>query len=152
MTIIKTPWLLIWWEEQDYFDKFKSIFKSNNKIIIPENKKEIVVYTNIDKNIYHIWKWWGYKWLNEKDFNFTEPKYWRRAQRICWIKYIIENPNIRKNFFDEKNNTICLVSWELEYTVVIQAIKNTHYKLVTAFHTYRPTRYYTDKRFKEINF
>lgn len=152
MTIIETPWLLIWWEESHYFERFKNLFKDNNEIIIPENNKKVVVYTNIDKNVYHIWRWWGYEWLTQWNFDFNDPKYWRRAQRIWWIKYIIENSNVRRNFIDTKNNTICLVAWELEYTVIIQPIKNTHYRLVTAFHTYRPTRYYTEKRFKEFKF
>jgi hypothetical protein len=152
MTIKETPWLLIGGEENHYYEKFKELFKKNNKILIPENKKEVIVYTNIDKNIYHIWRGGWYEWLNEANFNFNDSKYWRRAQRIWWIKYIIENPNIRNAFKDNKNNSICLVSWELEYTVVLQPIRDTHFILITWFHTFQPTRYYTDDRFEKFNF
>ena len=152
MTLLETPWLFIWWEEPHYYNKFKEIFEKNNKVIIPENNKEVVVFTNTDKNIYHVWRGGWYEWCDENDFDFNDPKYWRRAQRIWWIKYIIENPQTRRCFKDIKNNTICLVSWELEYTIVLQPIKNTHFRLVTWFHTFRPTRYYTDKRFEELKF
>lgn len=152
MTIVETPWLLIKWEESHYYEKFKRLFEENNKILIPENNKEVVIYTNIDKDIYHIWRWGWYEWLNESSFNFNDSKYWRRAQRIWWIKYIIENPDIRKSFKDKKNNTICLIAGELEYTIVLQPIRDTHFKLVTWFHTFKPTRYYTDDRFEEFDF
>jgi len=152
MNLIETPGLLIWWEESDYYDRFKLFFEQDNKIIIPENNKQVIVYTNIDKGVYHIWRWWGYEGLDEKDFNFNEAKYWRRAQRISWIKYIIENQAVRKSFKDTKNNTICLIAGELEYTVVLQPIKDTHFRLITGFHTYNPSRYYTDSRFKKFNF
>ena len=148
-----TPWLLIWWNETHYFDQFKEIFKDdNNKIILPDDGKEVIIYTNSDNNIYHIWRGGGYEGLDIRDFNFNDPKFYRRAQRILWIRYILENQSLRKVFYDTKNNTLCFISRELEYTVVLWKIKNTHYKLVTAFHTFNSTRYDTDERFEKYTF
>lgn len=145
--LVETPWLFINWEEKDYLDIFKEVYK--DKLNLPEDNKDIIIYTKNDRDVYHIWRWWGYEWLNESDFNFGDPKFYWRAQRILWIKYIIENKNIRKAFFDTKNDTICLISNELEYSVVLKEVNKKYYKLITAFHTYKPSRYYTDKRFKE---
>lgn len=148
--MLETPWLLINWKEDDYLNKFRDHFV--DKIILPDDNKDVVIYSKDDKSVYHIWRWWWYEWLREDEFNFDDPKFYRRAQRILWIKYILENKNIRSSFFDKKNKTICLICRELEYTVVIQKIKNTHYKLVTAFHTFRAYRYDTDDRFSKYDF
>ena len=41
-----TPWLLIWWNESHYFEKYKDIF-TDNKIILPESiNKPVFIYTN----------------------------------------------------------------------------------------------------------
>jgi len=150
MTLTETPWLLIWWEESHYLEKFKNIFKENNKIIISETDKPIFIYTNKDKSIYHLWRWGWYSWLKEENFNFNIPEYYRRAQRILWIKYLLENSDKRKLFKDKNNWNICFVSFEMEFTVVLKELPK-NFLLITSYHTYNPYRYMTKwRRFEEI--
>lgn len=146
MSIIETPWLLIWWEENNYLEKFKNIFQDNNKIILPEVEKPVFVYLEKDSSIYHLWRWW-----NEiPDYNFNDPKYWRRAQRIWWIRFILENSDIRKLYKGKRNWYICFVAMELEYTVVLKELKSS-FLIITSYHTFDPYRYIKDtKRFEEM--
>ncbi len=146
-----TPWLLIQWNEPLYLEAFKSMFISDNKVVLPDSTKPLIIYLDKDKNIYHIWRGGGYAGLREEDFNFNEPKFYRRAQRIYWIKYILENPHIRKIYKDKNNGFICFVSIELEYTVVLKELK-TSFLLITAYHTYDPYSYMNkENRFERIN-
>lgn len=150
MTIIETPWLLIWWEENHYLEKFKKIFQEDNKIVLPETEKPVFIYTNKDQNIYHLWRWWWYAWLKEDDFNFNEPVFYRRAQRIQWIKCILEEWVKRKIYKDKSKWTICFVNFEMEYTVVLRELPR-NYLLITWFHTFDPFRYMTKwSRYEEI--
>lgn len=151
MTIIETPWLLIKWNENHYLEKFKEIFELDNKIILPEKTtKPVMVYTDKEAPIYHIWRWWEYAWLDKINFNFNEAKFYRRAQRILWIKYLLENPNLRNIYKDKRNWYICFASTELEYTVVIRELK-TSFVLITAFHSFDPYSYMTnEKKFERI--
>lgn len=145
-----TPWLLIKWEEINYLEKFKDIFKDDNKIILPENNKPLFIFTNKESSIYHIWRWWWYAWLKEGEFNFNDPKFYRRAQRILWIKYLLENPQIRHIYRDKNNWYFCFVSNELEYSVVIREAKNS-FLLITAYHTYNTYWYMNnEKRFERV--
>ena len=147
-----TPWLLISWKESHYLEKFRDIFKDNNEIILPErNDKPVIVFTDKDNPIYHIWRWWWFAGLKEEDFNFDEPKFFRRAQRILWIKYLLENQKLRTIYKDKNNWYICFVSTELEYSVVLREAK-TCFILITAYHTYDPYSYTNkDKRFEKVN-
>ncbi|MDQ7008729.1 MAG: hypothetical protein Q9M94_00370 [Candidatus Gracilibacteria bacterium] len=146
MTLIETPGLLIGGEESHYLEKFKSIFENNNKIILPETEKPVFVYLNKDNAIYHLWRG-GKEILN---YNFDDAKYWRKAQRIGWIKFILEKNKIRKIYKDKKNGYFCFVSTELEYTIVLKELKNS-FLIITSYHTFDPYRYITKpERFVEV--
>ena len=146
MSLIETPWLLIWWEEAHYLEYFKNIFQENNRINLAESEKPVFVYVNKDDPIYHLWRWWS----KQSDFNFDDPKYWRRAQRIWWIKFILEKPEIRKIYKDKINWYFCFVAIELEYTIVLKKLKNS-FLIITSYHTFDPYRYITKpERFEEI--
>ena len=151
MTLITTPWLLIWWEESHYLDKFKSMFgKGNNIVKLPDTEKPVIIYTDKDKHILHLWRWGWYVWLKEQDFDFNEPKFYRRAQRILWIKYLLQNWDKRKIYKDKRNWHICFVNMEMEYTVILKELPK-NYILITWFHNFDSYRYMTKKHtFEEI--
>lgn len=151
MTLVETPGLLIWWKEQHYLEKFRDLFTSNNTIFLPENtSKPVIIYTNKDAPVLHLWRGGDYAWAQEHEFNFDDPRYYRRAQRILWIQCIVEKSVERKFFKDKKNGNICIVNFELEYTVVLKEAGST-FILITWFHTYEPYRYMMNtKRFEEI--
>lgn len=147
--LVEVPWLLISWNENDYLSKFKLLFQNNNIIKLPDSSKEVFVYTNKDNAIFHLWRWGNYAWLEKIDFNFNEPKFFRRAQRILWIKYLLENKDLRKIYKDKKTWNLCFVNFELEFTVVLKE-GNKSFILVTCFHTYDIYRYILkSNRFEE---
>jgi len=149
--MFETPWLYICWEEHEYLSLFKTLYWENNIVNIPEYSKPLFVYTNKDPAIYHIWRWLENAWLSKEVFSFDNPKFWRRSQRIWWIKYILENKEIRTIYRDKSNWYLCFTSYDLEYTVVLKELPKS-FLLITAFHTFDINRYFLSDKFEKVLF
>lgn len=81
--------------ETEYIKKFKEMY--SNGINIPEGK--LIVFKFVpDTEITHTWR--GGKQGNFKKF---------RAQRICWIKEILEKKEIRSIKYNTKNQNIYFI-------------------------------------------
>lgn len=127
MPISETPSLLILGDKQDYIDRLRSEY--DNKIItIPEGKK-VLFFLSKDINCVH-----AFCGKNGKNFNPF------RAQRILWIKYILENKETRIIKQSTENTNVVFYCEQLGYLVVCSVMPRGDFKFIT--------QYIADKRKK----
>ena len=103
----KTPPILTYWTFDEYFDIFNE-FYNWVEIIYPETWDYINIYIWNRKEVQHYICWKGNSIIN-----------YPRAQKLLWIKFLIEETVLRDVFFENITKNILFVSEELNYLVVV---------------------------------
>lgn len=119
MAIVETPPLLLLGTRQEYFDRIRLEYATS--ITLPEGG-EVLFYLNYDKNCDHFIC--GSKSSNVNSF---------RAQRILWMRFVLENQNVRTVVKSVANGNILFCCEELSYVVVCNSIGGRRLKCFTQY-------------------
>lgn len=142
--IKKTPPILTRWNFEDYFNEFNIYYKWV-KIFYPETKEEVCIYTWNEKEVNHY-----ICWSKSSQINYA------RAQKLLWIKFLIENVDLRDVFLENETQNILFVSQELNYIVVVSNSVRSNNSLlrirrvITMYvkNTVEIQKMYSDSRYK----
>lgn len=126
--LIETPGLLLKGTEDEYLEKMKEYYKTA-QMKFPENGKDIILFVSDLHILQHI-----LRWIDPKTKSLGNSVNPYRAQRILWIKFIIEQTEIRSVYKAKKNWNIVFVAEDLKYCVVCaEETRNNRYKIVSAY-------------------
>lgn len=118
---METPPLLLLDTEREYIERLRQEY-DKTQIILPEGKK-VLFFLEHEKNCKH-----ALSGKEQKRFNHF------RAQRILWIKFILENKSIREvkqNVWHPEN--IVFYCQRLGYVVVCNILSGGDLKFVTQY-------------------
>jgi hypothetical protein len=117
--MIETPPLLLGIDEQEYIEKAELEFA--NPIILPENKKVLSFYQGEDFK--HLWR--------GRDFSCPPNTF--RMHRILWVKFVLQNKDIREVKKRLCDGNVVFFCRELMYLVVCDELKRGDLKLITQY-------------------
>lgn len=120
MPIIETPPLLILGSETEYIQRLQLEYNGKT-ITIPENKI-VIFYLSQEADCKHCF-------CGKNNTNFNPM----RAQRILWIKFLLETQNVRVIKKNISNNNIIFVCSELKYVIICCLLKNGNLKFITQY-------------------
>jgi hypothetical protein len=127
MPILETPPLLILGDEKEYIERVLKEYK--NPILLPENKRVLFLYQTDEE--------WAHLWRGKDGLKPNKA----RMQRVLWIKFVLENKDIRIVKKRLSNKMVVFFCEELSYVVVCCELKSKELKCIT--------QYLTEAKFKD---
>lgn len=129
MSLTETPALLILGTEAEYIARLQSEYNGKT-ITIPEGRK-VVFYLNRENDCKHC-----FCGKQKKGFSgqaVFEPMNPLRAQRLLWVKFILENQSARIVKKSLGTNNLAFVCNELNYVVICSILPNGDLKFITQY-------------------
>lgn len=117
MPIIETPPSLPFGVESEYFQRLRQEY--DNPIVIPENRN-VLFFLKKDRDCRHFL-------CGKKNSKINKV----RARRILWIKFILENIDVRVIKKDMVTNNILFICEELLHCVICVRLKSGDLKCFT---------------------
>ncbi len=119
MALVETPALLLYGSDQEYIDRLRAEYH-DKKVRLPEGKDVLFFFPNID-DCMHTLCGKGSTKVNRM-----------RAQRILWIKFILEHGPCRQVKLNIKTGNIIFVCQELAHLVICRPLSGGDLKYVSS--------------------
>ena len=124
MPLTETPALLILGTEAEYISRLQTEY--HGKVITIPEGKNVVFYLSQENNCKHCI-------CGREQNGMFKPFNPMRAQRILWIKFLLENQTTRTIKKSLANGNLAFICDELKYVVICSVLPRGDLKFITQY-------------------